>query len=214
MNIDDVGMDNKRIRELAKAQLGNDIFGTYWLYAALAVFVCTAIMVGAGAFFYGAVATLFVTGPALYGLNKYVLSQSRDVASGSNLSILMDSIRDRTIGKTFMIFLIQTVITVVFCILLIVPGIVRAYGYSMAYYICVDHPEYDWRACLSESRKLMQGHKWDLFKLNMSMLGWFFLGILCFGVGSLWATAYANAAKAQFYANLTGYVGFHTSDDN
>ena len=45
-------------------------------------------------------------------------------------------------------------------LLLFIPGIVKAYAYSMVYYVKADHPEYGWRECLDESQRLMTGHKW------------------------------------------------------
>ena len=81
----------------------------------------------------------------------------------------------------------------------IIPGIVKAYAYSMAYYIKLDHPDYGWNACITASRQLMDGHKWEKFVLDLSFLGWIIVGSLCLGVGTLWVTPYMEAANAQFY---------------
>ena len=75
----------------------------------------------------------------------------------------------------------------------------KAYSYSMAYYIKLDHPDYGWNACISASRQLMNGHKWEKFVLDLSFLGWIIVGALCLGVGTLWVTPYMEAANAQFY---------------
>lgn len=73
------------------------------------------------------------------------------------------------------------------------------YAYSMAYYIKLDHPDYGWKACIDESRRLMDGHKWEKFVLDLSFLGWIIVGSLCLGVGTLWVTPYMEATNAQFY---------------
>ena len=49
---------------------------------------------------------------------------------------------------------------------------------------------------------MMDGHKWQLFCLDFSFIGWLFLGALCCGVGVLWVTPYMNASRANFYENL------------
>ncbi len=72
----------------------------------------------------------------------------------------------------------------------------------MSFYIKADHPEYDWRQCINESKAMMYGHKWELFVLDLSFIGWMIVGALCLGIGTLWATAYQSAARAQFYESL------------
>ena len=84
-------------------------------------------------------------------------------------------------------------------LLFVIPGIVKMYAYSMAYYIKLDHPDYGWKACIDESRQLMDGHKWEKFVLDLSFLGWIIVGSLCLGVGTLWVTPYMEATNAQFY---------------
>lgn len=49
---------------------------------------------------------------------------------------------------------------------------------------------------------MMNDHKLDLFLLDLSFIGWYLLGSLCFGLGTLWVAPYHKAAKAQFYAEL------------
>jgi len=66
----------------------------------------------------------------------------------------------------------------------------------------VDHPEYNWSQCISESKRLMSGHKGELFVLQLSFLGWILVGILCLGVGTLWVSAYAYATTALYYQHL------------
>ena len=66
--------------------------------------------------------------------------------------------------------------TILWAMLFIVPGFVKSYSYSMAMYIKVDNPDYDWRKCIDESQRMMQGHKWDLFVLDLSFIGWLFVG--------------------------------------
>ena len=92
--------------------------------------------------------------------------------------------------------------TFLWSLLFIVPGIIKSYAYSMAFYIKHDHPEYDWKQCMDESQRYMKGYKWQLFCLDFSFIGWILLGFLCCGIGTLWVVPYQNAARANFYENL------------
>lgn len=98
-------------------------------------------------------------------------------------------------GGTLLLGLLSSLFTFLWGLLLVVPGIVKAYSYSQAFFVKVDRPEYDWRACMDESIRLMDGHKMDLFILDLSFLGWYIVGALCIGVGTLWVYPYHMAAE-------------------
>ena len=108
-------------------------------------------------------------------------------------------------GGTLLLGLLSSLFTFLWGLLLVVPGIVKAYSYSQAFFVKVDRPEYDWRACMDESIRLMDGHKMDLFILDLSFLGWYIVGALCIGVGTLWVYPYHMAARTKFYEELTRY---------
>lgn len=69
----------------------------------------------------------------------------------------------------------------------------------MAEYISAEYPDADWKECLDQSRKMMNGYKWRLFCLDLSFIGWWIVGGLVCGIGSLWVAPYHEAARAQFY---------------
>ena len=73
-------------------------------------------------------------------------------------------------GGTFLIGLMTSLFTFLWSLLFVIPGIVKMYAYSMAYYIKLDHPDYGWKACIDESRQLMDGHKWEKFVLDLMFL--------------------------------------------
>ena len=102
-------------------------------------------------------------------------------------------------GSAFVLNLLIALKVFAWSLLFVIPGIVKMYAYSMAYYIKLDHPDYGWKACIDASRQMMDGHKWEKFVLDLSFLGWIIVGSLCLGVGTLWVTPYMEAANAQFY---------------
>lgn len=87
-------------------------------------------------------------------------------------------------------------------LLLIVPGIVRFYSYRMTFFIALDHPGWVANRCLHESRIMMRGHKWELFKLDFTFIGWILLTILTCGIGLFWLSPMMGIATAKFYEEL------------
>ena len=72
------------------------------------------------------------------------------------------------------------------------------------YYVKIDHPDYDWRACLDESKRITMGHKGELFLLDLSFIGWAIVCVFTFGIGYLWLIPYMTATKAEYYEVLRG----------
>lgn len=98
--------------------------------------------------------------------------------------------------------LLRYLYTVLWSFLLIVPGIIKSYSYAMTPYIVKDNPGISADAAIEASRAMMKGHKFDLFYLHLTFLGW---GILCLftcGLGFLWLSPYILTAQADFYQNL------------
>ena len=92
--------------------------------------------------------------------------------------------------------------TFLWTLLFIIPGIIKGLSYSMTPFILADNPTLTANQAITRSRELMDGHKWELFVLSLTFIGWEILGALCFGIGLLWVTPYKNAAYAAFYRQL------------
>ena len=73
--------------------------------------------------------------------------------------------------RVIILSLIQGLIVSLLSVFLIVPGIIAAYCYRFSLYLLLDHPELTVFQCLSLSRNMMRGHKWELFLLDLSMIG-------------------------------------------
>ena len=89
-------------------------------------------------------------------------------------------------------------------LLFIVPGIIAAYRYRLAPYLMAENPNLGIREAVNMSKELMAGHKWRLFCLNLSFIGWGILSALTCGIGNLWLNPYIYAANAAFYVDRTG----------
>jgi len=105
-------------------------------------------------------------------------------------------------GRVLGISLLRAVFICLWALLLIVPGIIKAYAYSMTAYIAEDNPELGPKECIDQSKIMMQGHKMDLFLLDLSYIGWILLGFLSLGIGFLWITPWMQMAHVRFYEEL------------
>ena len=87
-------------------------------------------------------------------------------------------------------------------LLLLIPGCIKAYSYAMTPYILKDNPEMKNNAAIEESMRMMDGHKLELFMLDLSFIGWALLSLLTCGIGFLWLAPYMNMARVNFYEDL------------
>ena len=94
------------------------------------------------------------------------------------------------------------VITVV-TLLASIPAVIARYRYSMAYYLMIENPYLSATDAVRCSIHLMQGHKWRLFCLNLSFIGWRLLDFFTLGLlGLLYLNAYREFAVTAFYRDL------------
>ena len=81
-----------------------------------------------------------------------------------------------------------------------------AYSYRMAFMLMADHPDWSPAKALSESRRIMHGHRWRLACLDASFIGWFVLVGATFGLAGIFVAPYFAAANAAFYEDLLDRV--------
>jgi uncharacterized membrane protein len=89
-------------------------------------------------------------------------------------------------------------------LLLIVPGILKLFSYSLTYLILVDYPECSPNEAITRSKKMMYGHRLELFRLFLSFIGWWLLCFVTFGIATIWVVPYWMTAIGKFYENLKG----------
>ncbi len=72
----------------------------------------------------------------------------------------------------------------------------------MTFYVLRDHPELKYNGAIERSMKMMAGHKFDLFYLQLTFIGWGLLCVLTLGIGYLWLAPYMQASFAHFYEDV------------
>ena len=149
----------------------------------------------------------------VFGIAMFILGSIINVGySAFNLD-LVDR-RNAELGTLFSYFknwkvcvlanLLQTVYILLWSLLLIIPGIIATYSYAMTPYILAENPNLSPKEALDRSKQMMIGNKWRLFCLDISFIGWTLLCILTLGIGTLWLNPYMNAARADFYREISG----------
>ena len=85
-------------------------------------------------------------------------------------------------------------------VVMLIPVIHVSYAYRLGDYFMLDHPEMNCVQCLTMSRMAMRGRKWELFKLDLSFLGWMLLSIIPFV--NFWVQPYITVTEAGFYNSV------------
>lgn len=87
--------------------------------------------------------------------------------------------------------------------LTIVGIVVKRYSYILVPYIVAENPNIKTLDAINLSRRMMYGHKWECFKLELSYLGWMILGTCTLGITEiLYSNPYKLATMTEYFVNL------------
>ncbi len=95
--------------------------------------------------------------------------------------------------------------TVLWSLLFVVPGIIKAIAYSQAKYVIHDNPRLKGKEAIEISKRMTNGFKGDLFSMYLSFIGWYILVGLTGGILSIYVTPYVETTTAMYYENLKRY---------
>ena len=134
-----------------------------------------------------------------FGYSSYCLKVANRDGSMS-YGDLFSSVRYllKAIGLTLMI----SVFVLLWCILLVIPGIIAAYRYSQAIFIMVEDPNKGIMQCIRESKEMMAGHKMEYFILELSFFFWMLLGGVTCGLAYIYVYPYMTVKFANYYNSL------------
>ncbi|WHX41992.1 DUF975 family protein [Mesobacillus sp. AQ2] len=106
------------------------------------------------------------------------------------------------------------IFTILWSLLLIIPGIIKGISYSQVFFLLRDNPQLSALEAITESKIRMKGYKWKYFLLNLSFIGWAFIAIFTFGIGFLWLAPYISTANATFYNELIAPKGHEDAESS
>lgn len=96
------------------------------------------------------------------------------------------------------ISVLKQIYTFLWGLLFVIPGIVKFYSYTLTEFIALKRPELSSNECISESRRIMNGHKMNLFLFDLSFIGWYILCLFTFGIGYLFLIPYVQQARIEY----------------
>ena len=206
-------MTLKEYRKLARVKLGLNIFTDTWTKLGI---LC--IVVGYITTLFSIIARYFLDPmlvrilviilsifliPMEYSLNRILLNVSR-----GNEEVRMNEITyyyDVPFSGMYKVEILKYVYLLLWSFIPF-ASIIKYYSYSMASFIKLDNELLTADECITRSRKIMNGHKFELFLLDFSFIGWYFVVIFTLGIGCGYLFSYANMARAVFYNKISGHA--------
>jgi uncharacterized membrane protein len=153
--------------------------------------------------------SLIVTGPLTLGLAIVSLR----VLDGEVLALQDMFAGFYNFGNALLLHILNSLFITLWSLLLVVPGIVKAYAYSMSTYILAENPDITATEARQRSIDIMKGNKMMLFKIHLTYIGWFLLSIFTLGIPLFFIMPQIQVATAAFYLDLTAGTS-HIEYDN
>lgn len=183
-------MKAKDFRRIANEKVNAQITNSVIVYLLFFALMGISTPTGIGAF--------ILAGPATLGLTIFIIKVSKrekaeieDTFKGFN-----------TFVPALVLWILQQIFVFLWSLLFIFPGIVKHYAYSMAFFLLEEDKALDPSEALNRSQTMMKGHKWRLFCLDISYIGWLFLCALTFGILFLWVKPKMDLAHYEFFLDL------------
>ena len=175
---------------------GSSILGPA-IIAVILVIVLIAIAIGLSI-------GVFLLNPLQVGVQKFFIDNATDQTTGlhrDNIGVAFSENYKKVVGSMFTTGLF----TALWCLLLIIPGIYKAYCWRLVPYIISEEPAITGTEARERSAMMMNGSKWDSFVLDLSFLGWKILGAFTLGILNIvFTNPYQAATNAELYLTLSG----------
>lgn len=127
------------------------------------------------------------------------------------------------------LYILEYILVFLWSLLFFIPGIIAMYRYRQAIYLLLENPEMSALDCIRESKRLMRGHKWELFVFDLSFIGWLFLIGFLNGIGAsfgieilsviglgvileCWVMPYRELSYAIYYRRLAAADAAHAGN--
>lgn len=143
----------------------------------------------------GSLAKILLLNPLEVGCRSFFLHNSEAPAS---LNDVGTGFQDW--GRNVWTMFLRGFFTFLWGLLFVIPGIVKGYSYRLVPYLLAEDPGLRGTDAINLSKKLMRGHKWNTFVLDLSFLGWEILSGLTAGLlGIFYVNPYKFATDAELY---------------
>ncbi len=142
---------------------------------------------------------IFISNPLIIGVRRFMLKSVYGDGRIADVGYAFDHSYLNCVKTMFY----REMYIFLWALLFIIPGIYKKYQYYMVEYILAENPEMPYKEVLELSKKMMDGHKWNTFVLDLSFILWHMLGMITCGITEiLYVCPYVNLTHASLYYAL------------
>lgn len=143
--------------------------------------------------------SIFISNPLIIGARRFMLKSVHGEGRIAEVGYAFDHSYLNCVKTMFY----REMYIFLWMLLFIIPGIYKKYQYYMVEYILAENPEMPYKEVLELSKKMMDGHKWNTFVLDLSFILWHMLGAITCGITEiLYVCPYINLTHASLYYAL------------
>ncbi|MGN1316221.1 MAG: DUF975 family protein [Acutalibacteraceae bacterium] len=149
----------------------------------------------------GIILSIFVFSTLRCGGIRYFMKLRRN--HKVEINEVVANFRDKTFLNIAKISFLEDIYIMLWSLLFIIPGIIKAFEYWAIDYILAVRPDLSKDEAFRLSKTIMNGNKLDLFVLELSFLGWTILSLFTFSlVGVFYANPYIQATYVEFFDKI------------
>lgn len=153
--------------------------------------------------------------PLLVSLSWYYVKfvNGKEYELGEGIKVTYKEAFDnygKKLGAAFLQGLLMDLLSVLF----IIPGIIFYYSSYFTYQLICEYPELSPMQAIKLSKKIVKGHRSELFALDLSFIPWYLLCIAVFPL--IYVIPYVSTTRALYYENFKNRAiqfGVVTEDD-
>ena len=139
---------------------------------------------------------IFIQNIIIVGKNRYFLEHRKYQNTAFDKILFVYKVKKtKNVAK---IMLIRNLKMILWWFTVIMAPI-KHYEYSMVPYILAENPEISMKDCFELSKQMTAGYKFTIFKMDLSLIPWYILGLLTLGITNIF---YFNPYKESIYANV------------
>lgn len=191
-------MTRAELKARAKEQLKGNVWRLFLCMALIYVITYVVGLVAGLVSEYLILVAYVITPPLSLGLIMVYLQVS--YGNKAEVAKLFEGFQH--FGKSIALYLLLFIFIFLWCLLLIIPGYVKAISYSMSYYVMAENPNMTAREAINESKAIMNGHKAEYFVLQLSFIPWILLTAVTFGIASIYVIPYMQLTTTNFYHSI------------
>ena len=161
-----------------------------------------AALAGFGALFSLAALVLSPLNVTLDGYYVYFVRTAPPVRLGADLGQVFKNTFNKHYSGRLLLVILGGLFTFLWSLLLIITGIVYSYGIYFANELMVDNPNLSPMEALKLSRRMVDGHRGELFRLDLSFILWWLLMACTAGIAGIYVLPYYKTTRALYYQNF------------